>query len=186
MSFLIVGLGNIGPEYKNTRHNIGFDILDLLAESLEAEFDIARHAFYAKSKIRGKIVHFIKPTTYMNLSGKAVRHWMNQLKIQSANILVVTDDLNLPLGKLRMRAKGSAGGHNGLKNINDLLGHQNYPRLRVGVGNNFSKGSQVNFVLGKWDSQEQIEVDIIKDKAKDAISSFVTRGISPTMTEFNS
>jgi len=185
MGYLIIGLGNIGAEYRNTRHNIGFDILDQLASQCESEFDSARLAFYAKGKIRGRNVHLIKPTTYMNLSGKAVRYWMKELKIETKNILVITDDLNLPLGKLRLRGKGSAGGHNGIQNINDLLGHQNYPRLRVGVGDNFSKGRQVEYVLGQWTSEEEIEVALVKDRACEAIKSFVFRGISPTMTEFN-
>jgi peptidyl-tRNA hydrolase, PTH1 family len=185
MNFLIVGLGNIGPEYKNTRHNIGFEIVDQLAKSMDAEFESARYATYAKAKFRGKSVHLIKPTTYMNLSGKAVRHWMSVLKINIEQVLIITDDLNLPLNKLRLRAKGSPGGHNGLKSITELLGHPNYPRLRVGVGSDFAKGRQVDFVLGKWTSSEEVDVQLSKDQACEAIKSFVVRGIAPAMTEFN-
>lgn len=185
MSYLIVGLGNIGPEYKRTRHNIGFEIVEQFAKELDVKFELGRYANYAQGKYRGKAVHIIKPTTYMNLSGKAVRHWMQALKISVEKILVVTDDLNLPLGKLRMRGKGSAGGHNGLKNINEILGHTNYPRLRVGVGDNFSQGRQVEYVLGKWSESESIDVALVSDRAVAAIQSFIARGIAPTMTEFN-
>jgi PTH1 family peptidyl-tRNA hydrolase len=186
MSYLIVGLGNIGPEYKRTRHNIGFEIVEQLASDLDTEFETGRYANYAKGKVRGKIVHLIKPTTYMNLSGKALRHWMQHLKIPIDRVLVVTDDLNLPLGKLRMRGKGSPGGHNGLKHITEVLGHPNYPRLRIGVGNDFSQGRQVEFVLGKWTMEQQIDVALVSDKAVEAIKAFVTKGISSAMTEYNS
>lgn len=185
MSYLIIGLGNIGAEYAHTRHNIGFDILDNIASEMDLKFESDRYVFYAKGRIRGRVVHFIKPTTYMNLSGKAVRHWMKQAKVDQQNILVITDDLNLRLGKLRMRGKGSDGGHNGLRNINETLGRNDYPRLRVGVGDNFSKGRQVEYVLGKWDDKEEVEVAIIKDKASEAIKSFVTQGLARTMTLYN-
>jgi PTH1 family peptidyl-tRNA hydrolase len=185
MKFLIVGLGNIGEDYKNTRHNIGFDVVDQWVTEREGEWDSGRLAFVAKFKYRGKQVVCIKPTTFMNLSGKAVSHWMKTEKIPLKNILVVTDDLSLDLGKLRLRGKGSAGGHNGLKDIQAQLGTQDYNRLRFGVGANFPKGRQVEFVLGRWKSDEEIEVALQKDRATKAIEAWIFKGLSGAMNEFN-
>ena len=185
MSFLIAGLGNIGPEYENTRHNIGFKILDNLANTQGAPFKLERLAFFAEYKSKGKPIYLIKPTTYMNLSGKAVRYWMTELKIQPQNLLVVSDDLALPFGSIRIRLKGSAGGHNGLKDIEATLGNANYPRLRFGVGDEFSKGSQVNYVLGQWKPEEQ---KLLSEKIKiatEAINSFMFEGIERAMTKYN-
>jgi PTH1 family peptidyl-tRNA hydrolase len=184
MKFLIVGLGNIGPEYELTRHNIGFLVADYLADKGKAEFEISRLASTANFKHKGKNIYVIKPSTYMNLSGKAVNYWMQQLKIPLENTLIVTDDLALPLQKIRMRGKGSSAGHNGLKSIEENLGI-NYPRLRVGIGNDFPKGQQVDFVLTRF-SEEELEVipGIIKN-AGEAALSFCTIGIERTMNFFN-
>ncbi|RZK46477.1 MAG: aminoacyl-tRNA hydrolase, partial [Pedobacter sp.] len=142
MKFLIVGLGNIGPEYAHTRHNIGFDIADQLVKDLDGNFELLRLAYYAEVSHKGKKLHVIKPTTYMNLSGKAVNYWMKELKIAPENVLVLVDDLALPLGKLRMKLQGSSAGHNGLKSIEEVCGGQNYARLRFGISDNFRKGQQ--------------------------------------------
>lgn len=186
MKFLIVGLGNIGPDYKGTRHNIGFDVLDLWAQQHEGEWNTGRLAFVSRFKYRGKQIICIKPTTYMNLSGKAVKHWMKTEKIQLNNVLIVTDDLAIDLGKIRLKGKGSAGGHNGLKDIEAQLGTQKYDRLRYGVGASFPRGRQVEFVLGKWDDNELTEVEIQKERASKAIESWIVKGISGAMNEFNS
>lgn len=185
MKFLIFGLGNIGAEYENTRHNIGFKVLDALAESSNIFFTPDRLANVAQLKSRGKSFVLIKPTTYMNLSGKAVNYWMQKEKVSADKILVITDDLALPFGKLRMRTKGSDGGHNGLKNIHQLLGHQNYPRLRFGVGNNFSKGHQVNYVLSGWSFEEQKDLQARIDLAAEATLSFGFIGAEQTMSKYN-
>jgi PTH1 family peptidyl-tRNA hydrolase len=185
MSFLIVGLGNIGDEYENTRHNIGFKIADELAKASNALFKLERLAFVAEYRSRGKNVYLIKPTTYMNLSGKALRYWMNELKIQPQNTLVVLDDLAIPFGSIRIRGKGSDGGHNGLKDIDATLGNNNYPRLRFGIGNEFSKGKQVNYVLGKWSVEEMKQLDEKVKQACDAVNSFMFEGIDRAMTKYN-
>lgn len=186
MKYLIVGLGNIGAEYAATRHNIGFMILDALAiGASNVFFEQDRYAFRAELKHAGRTLVLIKPTTYMNLSGKAVRYWMEAEKVPAERVLVITDDLSLPTGKIRIRAKGSAGGHNGLKNIEEVLGNQEYPRLRFGVGDNFPKGRQVDYVLGKFPEKEITEVELGIHKSIDAVKSFVTRGLGLTMTEFN-
>jgi peptidyl-tRNA hydrolase, PTH1 family len=186
VKYLIVGLGNIGAEYAATRHNIGFMILDALAiGASNVFFEQDRYAFRAELKHAGRTLVLIKPTTYMNLSGKAVRYWMEAEKVPAERVLVITDDLSLPTGKLRIRAKGSAGGHNGLKNIEEVLGNQEYPRLRFGVGDNFPKGRQVDYVLGKFTEKEITEVELGIHKSMDAVKSFVTRGLGLTMTEFN-
>lgn len=186
MKYLIVGLGNIGAEYAATRHNIGFMILDALAiGASNIFFEQDRYAFRAELKHAGRTLVLIKPTTYMNLSGKAVRYWMEAEKVPAERVLVITDDLSLPTGKIRIRAKGSAGGHNGLKNIEEVLGNQEYPRLRFGVGDDFAKGRQVDYVLGKFPEKEITEVELGVHKAMDAVKSFVTRGMGLTMTEFN-
>lgn len=185
MKYLIAGLGNIGAEYEHTRHNIGFDVLDKLAAAEGISFKNDRLADIAEFKHKGRSFYLIKPTTYMNLSGKAVRYWMQQLKIDTPNILVVTDDIALPTGKIRIKTKGSAGGHNGLQNIIDMLGTNAYPRLRFGVGDDFGKGQQVQYVLGRWKAEEEIDVVLGIDKAIEAIKSFGTIGVERTMNFFN-
>lgn len=185
MKYLIVGLGNIGEKYANTRHNIGFMILDALAEASNIFFKPDRYAEIAETKFAGRKLILVKPSTYMNLSGKAVRYWMNQEKIKLENVLILTDDLALPVGKIRLRGKGSDGGHNGLKNINELLGTTKYARLRFGVGDNFSKGKQIDYVLGNFTSEENT---IVNPKIEDciaAIKSFARVGLNQTMTHFN-
>ncbi len=185
MKYLIVGLGNIGPEYKDTRHNIGFMILDELAKQEGASFHNMRLAYYTEVNHKGRTLHLIKPTTYMNLSGKAVSYWMNQLKIPVQNVLVLVDDLALPLGTLRLKPKGSAAGHNGLRNIEQVLMHNGYPRLRFGIGDNFPKGRQVDFVLSGFDDDEKPELPALIDRSIDMIKSFATIGTELTMTQFN-
>ena len=185
MNYLIVGLGNIGEEYIETRHNIGFKVVDALAGQNKALFALDRLAHYTTYKIRGKNVHLIKPTTYMNLSGKAVRYWMQELKIPAQQMLVVLDDLAIPFGTLRMKAKGSDGGHNGLKDIDATLGNNNYPRLRFGIGNAFQKGNQVNYVLGKWSVDEMKELHTKIDLACEATNSFMFEGLERAMNKFN-
>lgn len=185
MKFLIVGLGNIGPEYELTRHNIGFLTIDRLADKGEVNWKSDRLAFKAEIKHKGRTLHLIKPTTYMNLSGKAVNYWMKELGISKENVLVIVDDVAIPFGKLRMRVKGSAAGHNGLKNIEELTGGQDYSRLRMGIGDNFPKGRQVDYVLGRFTQKEFDELPIIMDKAIDMIFGFCTIGIAQTMTQFN-
>jgi PTH1 family peptidyl-tRNA hydrolase len=185
MKFLIVGLGNIGSEYAHTRHNIGFDIVDALAEKHGKTFTPDRYADYAMVSVKGKQLHLIKPTTYMNLSGKAVRYWMQELKLEANQIFVLVDDLAIDFGKIRIRGNGSDAGHNGLKNINELLLTQNYPRLRFGIGNNFPKGRQVEFVLGKWDEQEQQKLPELIKHSIDAIESFAQIGLERTMNFYN-
>jgi peptidyl-tRNA hydrolase, PTH1 family len=186
LKYLIAGLGNIGPEYVNTRHNIGFDILDQLVATKGVQFETKRLADYALFKFKGRQFHLIKPATFMNLSGKSVKYWMTTLKITPDNLLIVVDDIALPLGRLRLRAKGGDGGHNGLKNINETLGNSKYARLRFGVGNDFYTGSQTNYVLGKFSEQER---EIIQPKIKlagEIILNFGTIGLTRTMTQFNS
>lgn len=185
MKYLIVGLGNIGPEYVNTRHNIGFNIADELVEDLGGEFELLKLAYYAEVSFKGKKLHVIKPTTYMNLSGKAVNYWMKELKILPENVLVLVDDLALPLGKLRMKLQGSSAGHNGLKSIEELCGGQNYARLRFGISDNFRKGMQAHYVLGPFDKDEQKELPILVNRAVTMIKSFVSIGAAQTMTLFN-
>jgi peptidyl-tRNA hydrolase, PTH1 family len=185
MKFLIAGLGNIGPEYELTRHNIGFLVLDQLADQHKVTFSPARLADKTDFKFKGKHIHLIKPTTFMNLSGKSIAYWMNDLNIPKENVLVIVDDLALPFGTLRMRTKGSAAGHNGLKNIELLLGGQEYSRLRFGIGDEFSKGQQVDFVLSNF-SQDEFKAlpDIIK-KANEMIMSFCLIGPEKTMSLYN-
>ena len=185
MKYLIAGLGNIGPEYELTRHNIGFLTLDRLADQQQTAFAIDRHAFRADLKYKGRTIHLIKPTTYMNLSGKAVNYWMKELNIPKENILVIVDDLALPFGKLRMRAKGSDAGHNGLKNIDQLTGGNNYARLKFGIGDDFHKGKQVDYVLSNFDQKEMDMLTERMDKACDMILGFCTIGITQTMNHFN-
>jgi PTH1 family peptidyl-tRNA hydrolase len=185
MKFLIVGLGNIGLEYDATRHNIGFDVADAFVIKHGGSFRLDRHAFVAECKWKGKTFVVIKPTTYMNLSGKAVKYWMDKEKIGLENMLVIVDDLALPIETLRLRQGGSDAGHNGLKNIDLLLQTNQYPRLRFGIGNNFPKGRQVEFVLGKWTPSE---LPIVKEKvlnSVEAIESFAAQGIAKTMNVYN-
>jgi PTH1 family peptidyl-tRNA hydrolase len=185
-TFLIVGLGNPGTEYARTRHNIGFDIADLLVEQLGGSFEDKRFAFAAECKLKGKKVVVIKPTTYMNLSGRAVLYWMKELNIQPSQILIIADDINLGIGKIRIKGKGSDGGHNGLRNIQELLGSVDYPRLRFGAGNNFPPGKQVHYVLGKWEKDEE---PIINERiviAAEAIKSCILEGMDTAMNRFNS
>jgi peptidyl-tRNA hydrolase, PTH1 family len=185
MKYLIAGLGNIGPEYELTRHNIGFLVLDQLADQYKANFEPGRLAEKTEVRFKGRSLHLIKPTTYMNLSGKALAYWMNELKIPKENILVIVDDIALPFGSLRLRTKGSSAGHNGLKNIELVLGGQDYSRLRFGIGNDFGQGQQVDYVLSNFSQDEfQKLPDIIK-KANEMILSFCTAGPSITMTQFN-
>ncbi|GIV36173.1 MAG: peptidyl-tRNA hydrolase [Cyclobacteriaceae bacterium] len=185
MKFLVAALGNIGAEYELTRHNIGFLIADRLADRHGASFTLSRHAFKTEIKHKGRAVHIIKPTTYMNLSGKAVAYWLQELKIEVGSLLVVVDDVALPFGKLRLRPKGSAAGHNGLKNIEETLGHSQYARLRFGIGNNYQKGQQVNYVLGNFSKEELDNILPPIDKACEMILSFCTAGIEKTMSQYN-
>lgn len=185
MKYLVVGLGNIGIEYELTRHNIGFLILDRMADLAKAEFEQGRHSFVADIKHKGRHITLVKPTTYMNLSGKAVNYWMNELKISKENILIVTDDVALPYGKLRLKPKGSSGGHNGLKNIEELIGGQDYPRLRFGVGDDYPKGRQADYVLSPFDKKEMDELILNIDQSIAAIFSFCTIGTARTMNQFN-
>lgn len=183
--FLIVGLGNIGPEYNNTRHNIGFEVLDFLLKKHQGEFTLSKYAMIAEIKIKNKILVLVKPTTYMNLSGKAVKFYLDQYKLPLENLLVITDDLAIDVAVLRLRLKGSHGGHNGLRNIEELLQNQNYARLRFGIGNQFAKHKQVDFVLGKWSENEQILINQTMEKAALCIESFVLEGASQAMTKYN-
>ena len=185
MKYLIVGLGNIGSEYVDTRHNAGFMVVDRLAERLKVQPEPDRLAFTARGKFKGRQFHLVMPTTYMNLSGKAVRYHLNQNKIPLSNLLVVTDDIALPFGNCRLRAKGSDGGHNGLKSINEILGTQTYARMRVGVGSEFSKGRQVDYVLSPFTDEEFDALPPILDKCVQGIISFATAGIGRTMSSFN-
>lgn len=185
MKFLIAGLGNIGPQYELTRHNIGFLTLDRMADNHKVEFQTERLADHAELKYKGRQIHLIKPNTFMNLSGRAVSYWMQELKIPKENILVVVDEIALPFGTQRLRARGSSAGHNGLKNIEEFLGGQDYARLRMGIGSNFSKGQQVDFVLSKFEQEEFEALPAIMDKAIETILSFTTIGIERTMNFFN-
>jgi PTH1 family peptidyl-tRNA hydrolase len=185
MKYLVVGLGNIGNEYDNTRHNIGFDVVDYLAEQHEGKWKIDTLGSICEIKHKGRTIVLLKPSTYMNRSGKAVNYWMTKKKIQKENLLIIVDDLHLDLGKLRLRGKGSDGGHNGLKDIQQVLGGSNYPRLKFGIGNDFHSGQQVNFVLGKWTSEEQDKLQKMIKKAAGATKSFATIGIKFTMEQFN-
>lgn len=185
MNFLIAGLGNIGVEYANTRHNIGFMVLDALIKDSGTSFISGRYGSTAEISYRGHKLVLLKPSTYMNLSGKAVNYWMQELKIKPENLLVVVDDLALPFGTLRMRKQGSDGGHNGLKNITQMLGNNSYARLRVGIGDAFAKGHQVDYVLGKWKSEEEKELPFILDRAGDAIKAYAFMGPDRAMNICN-
>jgi peptidyl-tRNA hydrolase, PTH1 family len=185
MKYLIAGLGNIGPEYELTRHNIGFLVLDRMADNEKVEFKTERLADRAEVKFKGRALHLIKPNTYMNLSGKAIAYWMQELKIPKENLLVIVDEIALPFGSVRVKPSGSAGGHNGLKNIETLLATQEYPRVRVGIGSNYSKGQQVDYVLSRFSEQEFEELPPIMDNVIKLIESFATIGMERTMNFFN-
>jgi len=185
MKFLIVGLGNIGPEYELNRHNIGFLVLDQLVDLNKSSFSINRHAYLSEFSLRGKSIYCIKPTTFMNLSGKAVNHWMKELKIEKENMLVITDDIALPYGKLRMRLKGSSGGHNGLKSIEETLSTQEFARLRFGVGDDFSKGRQADYVLSNFSKNEFIDLPLHIEKTLNGITAFCNAGASIAMNQVN-
>lgn len=185
MKYLIVGLGNIGNEYHDTRHNVGFAVVDELARAGGATFQTDNQAMVARIKHRGRTLVLVKPTTYMNLSGKAVRYWLQKENLEREHLLVILDDLNLPFGKLRMRAKGSDGGHNGLKSIDQLLGTADYPRLRVGIGNDFPTGRQVNYVLGKWSDEERQGLPALLERAAEGVRQFATIGLARAMNTVN-
>ena len=185
MNYLIAGLGNIGAEYADTRHNVGFMTLDAWADDAGVTFQTQRYGDVAEISFKGRKLTLLKPSTYMNLSGNAVRYWMNKLNIPVENILVICDDLNLPFGTLRMRKKGSDGGHNGLKNIQELLGTQDYPRIRIGIGNNFQKGGQVNFVIGSMTDEEKAAMPEICKSVISGIKDFVTIGPDRAMNILN-
>lgn len=185
MKYLIVGLGNPGAEYRNTRHNIGFELLDALAGASNVLFSPNRYGDTATMRHKGRQITLLKPNTYMNLSGKAVRYWMQEERIELSNIIVATDDLALPFGTLRLRAKGSDGGHNGLKSINELLNTTAYARLRFGIGNDFAKGRQVDYVLGEWDAEETAKLPERVQRATEALLAFTTMGIANTMNTYN-
>ena len=185
MKYLIAGLGNVGPEYELTRHNAGFLVVDRLADDHKIEFRTARLADVAELKYKGRQIHFVKPNTFMNLSGKAIAYWLQELKIPKENLLVVVDDLALPFGSLRLRTKGSSAGHNGLNNIELVLGGQDYARLRFGIGSSFPKGQQVDFVLSRFEPQEFEALPAMMDKSIEMIFSFCTIGVERTMNFFN-
>jgi len=185
MKYLIVGLGNIGEEYRNTRHNIGFLIADSLAASGEVTFASARYGAVAQMKYRGRQLFILKPSTYMNLSGKAVKYWMTKENIPPENLLIISDDIDLNMGVLRMKSKGSGGSHNGLNHIIEELETTDFPRLRFGIGRNFSTGQQIDFVLGQWTPEELPIVEERRKIATEMVKSFIMAGINETMTRYN-
>lgn len=185
MKYLIAGLGNIGDEYAHTRHNIGFDVLDALAKASNICFEDKRYAFVAEMKYKSRLLVLIKPTTYMNLSGRAINYWLQKEKIPVDNMMVIVDDLALPFGTIRLRPKGGDGGHNGLKNINETLGHSNYARVRFGIGSQFNKGQQVDYVLSTWSKEEETALIPRIEIVSDIIKSFTTIGLEKTMTAYN-
>ena len=185
MKFLIVGLGNMHPDYNGTRHNVGFEVVDMLAQEFDGTFKSESLGDLALIKHKGRHIYLLKPSTYMNRSGKAVRYWMQKLKIKIDHVMIVVDDINLDFGKLRMRSKGADGGHNGLKDIQNILATSKYPRLRFGIGDNFLKGRQVDFVLGQWSNKELDELGAYLDNAAQAILSFVSIGLGHTMNKYN-
>jgi peptidyl-tRNA hydrolase, PTH1 family len=185
LKYLIAGLGNIGEEYQHTRHNIGFKVLDALAGASNIAFKDKRYGFVAELKYKSRILILLKPSTYVNLSGRAVNYWLQKEKIPVENLLVISDDLALPFGKLRLKSKGSAGGHNGLESINVTLGRQDYARLRFGIGNDYFPGQQVNYVLGEWTEEEEKLLPERINASKEIVLSFSTLGIERTMNLFN-
>lgn len=185
MSYLLAGLGNVGDKYAETRHNIGFDVVERIAYKFDTKFELGRHAYISSLKHKGKSIYLIKPTTYMNLSGKAVRYWMTELKIKRENMLVILDDLDLDFGRLKLKTKGNHGGHNGLKDIDAVLGDNKYNRLRFGIGDNFPRGKQVEYVLGKWSNKEFADLTNHVTRAADASLEFCTIGAQRTMEHLN-
>ena len=185
MNYLIVGLGHIGVEYVNTRHNMGFLVLDAWAQASNIVFESGRYGYMATVAFKGRKFHLLKPSTYMNLSGKAVRYWMNELKIPLENLLVISDDLNIPFGTLRLRKNGSAGGHNGLTNINELLGTQDYARIRVGIGNEFGRGQQIGYVLGELAEEEMEQMPQIAQRVIEGVKAWATIGADRAMNVVN-
>ena len=185
MNYLVVGLGNIGAEYANTRHNLGVMVLDAWAQASNILFESGRYGYMATVSFKGRKFHLLKPSTYMNLSGKAVRYWMNELKIPVENLIVISDDLNIPFGTLRLRKNGSAGGHNGLTNINEMIGTQEYARIRVGIGNGFGRGQQVNYVLGELSKEELLDMEDISKRVIDGVKAWATIGVDRAMNTVN-
>ena len=185
MKYLIVGLGNMGAEYDNSRHNIGFDVVDYLAKEASVSFKNDKLGDIVEVKHKGRTLVLLKPSTFMNLSGKAVKYWMQKENIEKENILVITDDLNLSFGTIRIKTKGSDGGHNGLKSIQSLLNTTEYPRFRFGISDQFKKGQQVNYVLGEWDEEEKSKLPERLEKSAEIIQSFALAGLNNTMNEFN-
>lgn len=185
MKYLVVGLGNMHPDYDGTRHNVGFEVVDMIAQNGNATFKNDTLGDVTLVKHKGRQIYLLKPSTYMNLSGKSVRYWMTKHKIDISNVLVVVDDMHLDFGSLRLRGKGSDGGHNGLKDIQRILGTNKYARLRVGIGNDFSKGKQVDFVLGKWSDSEMDKLGEILNESANACLSFCSIGLSHTMNTYN-
>jgi len=185
LKYLITGLGNPGDEYENTRHNIGFRIVEALAQSGEGRFEDRRYGFVSRIKYKSRWLILLKPTTYVNLSGRAVDYWLKKEKIPFDHLLVVADDISLPFGKLRLKPKGGDGGHNGLAHINQILGTAAYPRLRFGIGHNFPPGTQVDYVLGEWTEDEKKDLPNHINRAVETIQSFATIGIERTMNLFN-
>ena len=183
--YLIVGLGNVGPDYVNTRHNIGFKLINFYAKSHSLQFESSRLGSISKHRLKGKILVFLKPNTYMNKSGKSVKYWLQKEKIPLENLLIVTDDLNLPFGTIRLKIKGSDGGHNGLKDIQEKLKTSNFQRLRFGIGNKFSKGKQVEFVLSEWTKDEKLNLEKQLETFNNLIVDFVFIGINKTMNKYN-
>ena len=185
MNYLVVGLGNIGAEYANTRHNMGFMVLDAWAQASNILFESGRYGYTATVSFKGRKFTLLKPSTYMNLSGKAVRYWVNELKIPLENLLVISDDLNIPFGTVRLRKSGSAGGHNGLTNINELLGTQEYARVRMGIGNDFGRGHQIDYVLGELSDEEKEQMPELCKKVIEGIKAFATIGPDRAMNVLN-
>jgi len=185
LKYLIVGIGNVGDDYQHTRHNIGFDVLDALAKASNLCFQDIRYGAVTEYKFKGRTFILLKPSTYVNLSGKAVNYWLQKENIPIENLLVILDDIALPLGTIRLRSKGSNGGHNGLKNIDEILGRNDYSRLRFGIGNDYPKGYQVDYVLGRWTNEEKKVLDERIPIVFNIIKSFGTIGVQMTMTQFN-
>ena len=183
--YLIVGLGNIGAEYVNTRHNIGFKAVDFMANEAGATFETVKLGSLTQIKVKNKVLLLLKPNTYMNLSGKAVQYWMEKEKIAKENVIIITDDLNLPFGTIRIKAKGSDGGHNGLKNIQAVLNSSEYPRLRFGISDEFKKGQQVDYVLGDWSDQEQYCLKERLEMVSKAVKEFALAGLNNAMNNYN-
>ncbi|MBR6346044.1 MAG: aminoacyl-tRNA hydrolase [Bacteroidales bacterium] len=185
MDYLVVGLGNIGDEYAATRHNIGFMVLDAWAQASDTVFRTARYGAVAEISVKGRRFHLLKPSTYMNLSGNAVRYWLQQLSLPLENLLVISDDLNLPFGTIRMRRAGSSGGHNGLQNITDLLESSEWARIRIGIGNNFQAGEQIDYVLSDFSKEEQEAIPELAEKVRRGVIDFAFVGVERAMNSLN-